>query len=139
MFNNLIWIIYLFSPDLISICLTKLRWHLSSSILFIISASSRLSQLFAAKYLINLPHPPIWTTRFIICECFVTFGQLYLSLDTLGRFKNNTRFPYLKRILAATATSLALDPIWYRSGTISQLQGAVFVAYFGVFIFIVSS
>lgn len=108
-------------PDLLYLIKNKVN-NYPYFLLFILAASVQLGQLFAAKAILNLPHPPIWTTRFIVCEILVSLGQLYLCLDTVNRLYNKNRFNFYKRLLAGIASSLAFDPLWYRSGIISQLN-----------------
>lgn len=135
MYINVIWFV---SVDLGFWFLAKNKYDLANWLVFLISATLRLSQLFAAKNIVNLPQPPIWTTRFIICETCVSFGQLYLTLDSFYLIKHQNRFNYYKRLLAAAASSLALDPLWYRSGTISQYQSFVLVTGFTIFTLLVA-
>lgn len=134
---NYVQFLLLLSPDLLLLIRRKYSsHHLSQPLSFILAVVVRLIQLFVGKYLLTLPQPPLWTIRFAICEICVSFGQLYLSIDIMERLnKSSTKSSrkYWKRLLAGIASSLAFDPLWYRSGSISKAQSIYFILCFSLF------
>lgn len=137
-FDYIIFAFWMLTPDMVHIIKQHSTYVANISMIskFLLAGIVRVGQLFATKSILGLPHPPVWTTRFIWCEILVTVGQLYLSLDTMERLSSDddiSKRSYWKRLAAGVASSLAFDPLWYRSGSINEFRTLKLLISFGSF------